>query len=162
MTSPALDIIYASGKTTPLSTLELTCSAWTESILACNGFTDKVCTTEGARVLLFEAMNIQVALPRKSNAGTQSLRFGFSNIDGRAQRLIDQAIDAEAHCFLTLRIYDPANLTVPAEPPYRMRVTGGTMLGPVAQVDAGFGDIIARRFQSRMYTTKEFRGLTYT
>lgn len=162
MTSPALNTIYASGRTLPLSTLELSCSAWAAPVLVCNGFTDKVCTTEDGRTLTFEASSIEIALPKQSNTGTQTLKFGFSNIDGRAQKLIDQSIDVEAHCFLTHRIYGPANLTAPAATPYRMRVTGGTMRGPMVQVEAGFGDIISRRLQSRMYATAQFRALTYT
>ncbi|MNQ83407.1 hypothetical protein D3C85_984850 [compost metagenome] len=162
MTSTVLDIIYASGGPLPLSTLELSCSAWAAPILVCNGFEDKVCMTEDGRILTFLASNIEIAIPKKSNTGAQTLKFAIANIDGVAQRLIDQAIDAEAHCFITHRIYAQSNLMAPAEPPYRMRVTGGTMQGAMVQVEAGFGEIINVKWPRRLYTTDEFRGLTYT
>lgn len=162
MSGSVLDIIYASGGPLPLSTLELSCSAWAAPILVCNGFEDKVCQTEDGRILTFEASNIEIALPKKSNTGAQTLKFAISNIDGRAQRLIDQSIDSGEHCFITHRIYAQSNLTTPAEPPYRMRVTGGTMSGPMVQVEAGFGEIINVKWPRRLYTVEDFRGLTYT
>jgi hypothetical protein len=162
MTSTVLDIIYASGGPVPLSTLELSCSAWAAPILVCTGFEDKVCQTEDGRILAFTASNIEIALPKKSNAGSQTLKFAIGDIQGVGQRLIDQAIDAGAQCFITHRIYAQSNLTAPAEPPYRMRITGGTMQGPMLQVEAGFGEIINVKWPRRLYTPDEFRGLTYT
>lgn len=162
MTSPVLDIIYASGGPLPLSTLELSCSAWAAPILVCTGFEDKVCMTEDGRILTFLASNIELARPKKSNNGAETLKFAISNIDGLAQKLIDQSIDSEAHCFITHRIYARSNLMVPAELPYRMRVTGGTMAGDMVQVEAGFGEIINVKWPRRMYTADEFRGLIYT
>jgi len=45
-----LDQFYASGsKGVAILTLELTCPAWDEPVLICNGFEDQVCVTEGAR-----------------------------------------------------------------------------------------------------------------
>ena len=161
MTSAVLDIIYASGGPLPLSTLELSCSAWAAPVLVCNGYEDKICQTEDGRILTFTASNIEIALPKKSNSGAQTLKFAISNIDGVAQRRIDESIDSGGHCFLTHRMYAQSNLTAPAEPPYRMRITGGTGLGPIAQVEAGFGEIINVKWPRRTYTPEEFRGLTY-
>ena len=58
-----LNQIYASGGDVIISTLELTCPAWTAPILICNGFTDRTCVTEDARTLAFTAAAIDVALP---------------------------------------------------------------------------------------------------
>jgi hypothetical protein len=162
MTSAVLDIIYASGGPLPLSTLELSCSAWAAPVLVCNGFEDKICQTEDGRILTFLASNIEMALPKKSNTGAQTLKFAISDIDGVSQRLIDQAIDSGAQCFITHRLYAQSNLMVPAEPPYRMRITGGSMQSPTLQVEAGFGEIISVKWPRRQYTVEEFRGLLYT
>jgi len=162
MTSSVLDIIYASGGPLPLSTFEITSSAWGDSICVCNGFEDKVCMTEDSRMLSFLAENIEFAIPKKSNNGSQTLKFAIGDLYGEGQRRIDQAIDAGAQCFITQRIYSQSNLMVPAEPPYRMRITGGTMQGPTLQFEAGFGEIINVKWPRRLYTVEEFRGLTYS
>ena len=46
-----LDQFHASGggKDVAILTLELTCPAWTEPVLICNGFEDQVRVTDGAR-----------------------------------------------------------------------------------------------------------------
>ncbi|MCK7461136.1 MAG: DUF1833 domain-containing protein [Sphingobacterium sp.] len=58
--------VFASGgNDVVIATLELSCPSWPESILACNGFEDHVCTTEDGRTLTFVATGMDVAIPEQ-------------------------------------------------------------------------------------------------
>ena len=113
-----LDQFYASGGyDVAILTLELTCPAWTEPVLICNGFEDQVCVTEDGRTLNFIAAAIDVSLPKKSNQGSQSLNFAIDNITGEAQLKIDEALEAEARVSMTFRIFLESDKSAPAEAP---------------------------------------------
>lgn len=79
-----LEQVYASGGDVIIPTLELTCDAWAEPVLICAGFEDQTCVTEDARTLTFIAAGIDVALPKRSNSGGQTLTFAIDNITAAA------------------------------------------------------------------------------
>lgn len=156
-----LDQVYASGGDVILNTIELTCGAWDAPILICQGFEDHTCIDEDGRELTFIAAGIDVALPKKSSSGAQNLTFAIDNITGEAQQKIDQALEAEERVSLTFRIFLASDKSAPAEPPYRMTVSGGAMNGTSVQVQAGFFDLINTAWPRDLYTSEFAPGLKY-
>lgn len=157
-----LNQFYASGgPDVRLFTLELTCPAWGEPILLCNGFTDQTCVTEDARTITFIASGIDIALPAKTNQGSQNLTFAIDNVTGEAQQKIDQALEAEQEVMMTFRTYLASDLSAPAEAPYRFVVRAGRMQGSTITIQAGFFDAINTRFPRDLYTANFAPGIKY-
>ena len=157
-----LERVFASGGTeVVIPTLEITCAAWTTSILLCNGYEDHTCVTEDARTLTFLASGIQVALPKRDTSGTQVLNFGIDNVTGEAQRLIDEALDAEEMVYLTYRAYLSTDKSAPAENPLKFVVRDGAMEGTVLQISAAFFDLINTAWPRTFYTAQFAPGLKY-
>ena len=156
-----LNQVYASGGDVIISTLELTCPAWTAPVLICQGYEDQTCITEDARTLTFLASGIDIALPKKGNTGGQTLTFAIDNVTGEAQSKIDDALEAEQKITMIYRIFLESDKSTPAEPPYFMTVLGGTMQGTSVQIQAGFFDLINTKWPRELYTTKFAPGLRY-
>lgn len=157
-----LEQVYASaGPDVIIFTLELTCAAWPEPVLICNGFVDQTCVTEDARTLTFIAAGISISLPRKDNRGGQDLAFAIDNVTGEAQQKIDQALEAEAEVTLTLRIYLESNKTTPQEAPYRMKMRDGSVRGSTVELRAGFFDLLNTAWPRKFYTLEFAPGLRY-
>lgn len=151
----ALETLYASGGKSDVAiipTLELSCSAWAESIYICQGFDDITAKTEAGLTRKFVAAGIDVALPKRDNSGNQALTFAIDNVTGIAQQLIDQALDARAKIGMVFRVYVSNDLNAPAEAPYRMTVLGGTMEGSTVHLQAGYFDLINLAWPRRKYT----------
>ncbi|MNQ15163.1 hypothetical protein D3C85_281290 [compost metagenome] len=157
-----LEQVYASaGPDVIISTLELTCDAWSDPVLICNGFEDQTCITEDARTLTFLAAGIDVSLPKKTNSGGQTLSFAIDNVTGEAQQKIDQAIEAGARVNMTFRHYLASDKSAPAEAPYHYVVQGGQMEMSTVQINAGFFDAINTKWPRRLYTINFAPGLKY-
>lgn len=156
-----LEQVYASGGDVIISTIELSCPAWGESVLICNGFEDQTVTTETSVTLTFTAAGIDVALPKKNSSGAQTLTFAIDNVTGEAQSLIDQALESEERITLIFRTYLASDLSSPADTPLRMTVIGGTMRGSGVQIQAGFFDLINTAWPRDVYTAKFAPGLRY-
>lgn len=157
-----LEQVYASaGNDVIIETLELTCAAWSSSLALCNGFEDHECITEDGRTVMFLAAAIEVALPKRTNQGDQSLTFGLDNITGEAQGLIDASLDGDALIYITYRAYLNSDKSAPADAPYRMIVRGGTIQGSQVQVNAGFYDLINTAWPRNFYTSEFSPGLKY-
>lgn len=157
-----LEQVYASaGPKVIIFTLELTCEAWAEPILICNGFEDHTCVTEDARSLTFVAAGISITLPRRDNRGGQDVTFAIDNVTGEAQQKIDAAMEAMAEVVMTLRIYLNTDKSTPQETPYRMKVKDGTCKGNLVQIRAGFFDMLNTSWPRAYYTLQDFPGLTY-
>ncbi|MBA1249839.1 DUF1833 family protein [Pseudomonas luteola] len=158
-----LERLYASGgPEVIIDTLELSCPAWDESIYLCRGYEDLVATTEAGATVIFQASGIDIALPKKDNSGDQSLTFAIDNVTGEAQQRIDEALDARASVSLVYRAYVSADLTAPAERPYRMKALGGAMQGTTIQLTAGYYDLLNLAWPRRRYTLAFAPGLRYT
>lgn len=154
--------VFASGGSDVIiQTLELSCSAWAQSIFICNGFENHTCTTEDARTVVFEAAGIEVALPSKNTTGAQTLTFAIDNVTGQSQELIDLALDSESFIYLTLRHYLASDKTYPAENPLKFVVKGGTIEGTKVQVEASFFDMLNTAWPRRYYTSDFAPGLRY-
>lgn len=157
-----LERVYASGgPEVAVATLELSCDAWADSLLLCQGFEDQVFTTEDARTLTFQAAGIDVAIPKRDNSGAQTVGFAIDNVTGEAQQRIDAALEAGAQVFLTLRIFLDTDRSAPAEPPYRMVVKSGRCSGTTVEVTAGYYDLINTGWPRDVYTTTFAPGLKY-
>ncbi|MBA1278129.1 DUF1833 family protein [Stutzerimonas stutzeri] len=159
--SQALEQVYASGGDVLINTLELSCAAWAEPILLCDGYENKACITEDDRAVTFRASGIAVALPDRGTSGGQTLTFAIDNVTGEAQQNIDAALEAEERMILTYRCYLASDKSAPAEAPYRMTVLDGEINGPSVQVEAGYYDLINSAWPRDLYTTEFAPGLKY-
>lgn len=152
-----LEQVYASaGPDVIIATIELDCSAWAEPIRICTGFEDQ---TLGGEV--YTAAGVDVALPKKTNTGGQSLTFAIDNVAGIAQQRVDEALEAAAQITLTYRTFLASDKSAPAEAPYRFVVQSGRMQGSTLQVNAGFFDAINTRFPRDLYTLEFAPGIKY-
>ena len=156
-----LEQVYASGGDVLLNTLELSCAAWSEPILLCDGFEDQACITEDGRAVVFIASGIDVSLPSRGTSGGQTLSFAIDNVSGEAQQKVDAALEAEERMILTYRCYLASDKSGPAETPYRMTVLDGQIRGPSVQVEAGYYDLINAAWPRDLYTTDFAPGLKY-
>lgn len=156
-----IERVYASGGDVIIPTIELICAAWAEPILICNGFENQSVIDEDGRALTFLAAGIDVALPEKSNRGSQALTFAIDNVTGEAQQQIDAALEAQERVTLMYRTYLASDLSAPAERPLRMSVLGGSIVGTQIQIQAGFFDLINVAWPRDLYTTKFAPALKY-
>lgn len=163
--STLIERVYASaGSEVIIDTIELACDAWAESIYIVKGYEidGMVLGLDGVTFKTFMAAPIAIALPKKSNKGSQSLNFAIDNVTGQAQRLIDTAIESEKRIRLTFRRYLSTDLTQPSENPFYATVLGGSVTGTTVQIEAGFQDILNIAWPRRVYNTIDFPCLKYT
>ena len=110
----ALERFYASGgEDLQLATIELSCPAWPEPILICQGYDDITCMTEDGRLLTFIAGAIDVSIPKRDNSGNQNVGFAIDNVTGFAQQRINEALEAGE--YVTLIPVSYTHLTLPNE-----------------------------------------------
>ena len=160
--STLIERVYASaGPECIIDTIELACDAWDESIYIVKGFDDMTLGLDGSVFKTFMAAPIAIALPKKSNQGSQSLNFAIDNVTGQAQRLIDQAIESEKRIRLTFRRYLDSDITQPSENPFYATVLGGNVTGTTVQIEAGFVDALNYAWPRKLYTTDFAPGLKF-
>ncbi|MNJ16340.1 hypothetical protein D3C77_106010 [compost metagenome] len=154
--------VYASGGPEPiLHTLEISSTAWPEPILLVMGYEDRTLIDENGFPKTYQAAAFNVSLPERNNSGNQSLQFAIDNVDGTAQRRIDEALAASAEISMTYRPYLRSRPSAPASKPLKYRVLGGSIEGSEIRVDAGFHDTLNTRWPRRLYTVEFAPGLTY-
>ncbi len=154
--------VYASGGPEPiLHTLEITCPAWAVPILLVMGYEDRTLSDENGVAKTYIASAFNVSLPDRNNTGNQSLQFAIDNVDGTAQRKIDDALSASAQVSMTYRAYLRSHPEAPATNPLKYRVLGGTINGSEIRIDAGFYDTLNTKWPRRLYTVEFAPGLTY-
>lgn len=160
--STVLEQLYASGGSdVVISTIELTCAAWSDSLLFCEGFEDQTCITEDGRTLTFLAAPIRTNDADKDNQGAQTLDFVIDGVLGEAQQHIDAALQGEQEVKMTYRKFLESNRSEPAEAPYRMTILGGEISDGAVQLQAGYFDLIGRAFPRDIYNTQFAPGLKY-
>lgn len=158
MSQTLAEVNASAGPEQRLLTLELISAAW-PSIMICNGFTDRTCTTEDARVLLFEAANLDAQLARRNNKGNQTLAFAVDNSTGEVSNKADDAQEAQARVTAVFRQYLLSNLDAPAEKPYRLTLLSGSIQGIVAQLQMGYFNMIGVAWPRFNYNVNDFPGL---
>src|SRR5690606_11025347 len=156
-----LDQIYASGGEAEVLAFQLECAAWAEPIRIVDEYEDLVLGLEDGTAVLFEAGSIDHSLPKTNASGQQSMTFAIDNVRGTAQQLIDQAIDAGERVTMTVLKYAGDDLSAPAERPLRFTVMSAGMAMATARIEAGFFDMLGRRWPIHFYTADKFPGTKY-
>lgn len=162
MASPTLEEVNASGGNVAyIRGLELTCPAWSESKLVINGFKDQLLGTEDGRVLLFKAINLGISLPSKDGKGNQTLTFATDNTTGEVTDLVDLSVEENATVTCVYRTWLSSNKAAPSERPYRLTVLGGELQGVIANLDAGYFNILMTAYPRRYLTADYAPALRY-
>ncbi|SDS04025.1 protein of unknown function [Halopseudomonas litoralis] len=156
-----LDTIYASGGEALIVSHELQCDAWPGPIRLVDEYEDLVLGLEDGTAALFEGSGIDFALPKTNASGQQTMRFAIDNVRGEAQQLIDLAIEAGARVVMIARKYAGDDLSAPLERPMRFTVHSSAMAMNTVRLEAGFFDMLGRRWPIHFYTADEFPGVTY-
>lgn len=109
----------------------------------------------------FEACGLDIALPERSTGGSQSLRFSLGVIDGRAHRLIIDALDSGQPTYVVYREYLHIDPSAPATAPMRMLILSGDMSGNALQIEASYFDLLNLAWPRDRYTSDKAPGVKY-
>lgn len=157
-----IDEIFASSSGVALIlAMQLDCDAWAEPIRICDQTVDFVLGLETGEAALFENSGVEYALPKVNSTGQQTLAFAIDNVRGIAQQRLDEANEQESRVTVTLRIYAADNLEEPAQKPYRFTVMSTAMSELKVQIEAGFHNMLSRRWPPNFITADLFPGVTY-
>lgn len=134
--------------------LELSCSAWSETIRNIPGWDDLTLTHEDGQPFEYLGVGLDAALPARNDAAQQRLVFAYGGINGVAEELIEQANDANAIIYLTLRMYASNDLSAPARRPLVMMVDSPELRPDgTLQVSCSYRDLLSRRFLQGRFDT---------
>lgn len=138
-----LEVVCASAPADQrlVDTLELYCPVWAQRVYMVQGYEEFAAATETGLAVNYLPAPINMSLPKKSNDSNQTLTFAIDNVTGEAQRLLDQALEAEARVTLTFRRYVESDLTGPAEV-FTATVLNGQFEGSAVQLAAGFFSLL--------------------
>ena len=140
--------------------VELTCSAWETAIRNIPGWDDLTLGHEDGQWHEYLGSALDLALPASNDSGQQTLGFALGGVNADAEELVDQALDANAIIYLTLRMYASNNLSAPARRPLRMIVDTPTFQPDgVLQVQCRHRDLLARRFLLGRFTANKYPGV---
>lgn len=157
-----LDILRSSGGTdVEIPTIELTCSAWADSLFLCAGFEDQTFTLEDGRIITFQALGLDATLPKKDNQGSQVIGVAIDNVRGEAQRRVDAAKAVGAKIKQTYRLYLDSDHSAPAERPMTMDVLSANATGATVELQGGYFNLIATAWPRFRYTTEFSPGIKY-
>lgn len=161
MATTLISVVYASAPVDEIiiPTIQIDVPGFTP-IRLCSGYEDQLFGVDSV-MQLFEAIDLGIALPAKSSTGQQSLSFGFGNVSGQVQRYIEAAQEADSMVWVTYREYLVSDRAAPAKRPYRMTLTGGTLKGDVAQIEASFYDLLNSAWPRQRYTEITAPGVKY-
>lgn len=157
----AIEECYASGKGAYVDTIEGREIGGALSYLYCSGFVDVTCQTEDGRILDFEAMAMDLALPKNDNSGFQNLTIALDNTTGEVQRVIELSRGSGNRFVITLRRYLADDLSAPSAI-YRMTLLSREYEDGVAKLSAGFFDLLNTNGMRDTLTTTIAPGLIYT
>jgi len=127
----------------------------------CDGFENQMLGVDG-QMVLFEAGSLQVALPARNTSGQQTLSFGVSNVNGIAQRYVDDALEAGVQVQLIYRAYLESDKSAPAERPRTMTLTGGQFERGEAVFEAGYYDLLNAAWPRERFTAENAPGIKYS
>src|SRR5690606_8472782 len=142
---------YVEGGDVILHTVELTSSAWAESIVLVKDFQDHTITTELGVELLAKASGMAVALPKRDTTGAQDLTFALDGVRPEATRLVRQAQEVQAVVQVVYRCYLYSDLSEPAEPPLFLISRRYSAQVDHIEVTAGLFDLIDMRWPRIVY-----------
>jgi len=149
----------SSGPEVELDTLEIR----TESAVwrLVKGYEGIEARTEDDELVTFECAGIDVAMPARNADGTQDLAFAISNIDGVASTELRRAIRAGEKMHVVYRAYLYPDLSAPAKPPVKMEIKGGSWTRRVANLTAGYMNLLDTAWPRERYTLTRAPGLRY-
>jgi hypothetical protein len=157
-----LDILRSSGGTdVEIPTIELSCSAWADSLYLCAGFFDQTFTLETGEVKTFQASGLDATLPKKDNQGTQVLGVAVDNVRGEAQRRLDAAKAVSAEVLMTYRLYLESDPSAPAERPMTLEVLSFSAQGPTVELQGGYFNMVGSAWPRFRYTSDFAPGIKY-
>lgn len=157
-----IDVLRASGGTdVEIPTIELSCSAWPESIYVCAGFVDEVFTLETGAQQLFQASGLDASLPKRGNDASQVLGVAIDNVMGLAQQRVGWAKDAGVKIFMTYRLYLASDHSAPAEKPLPMEVLSFTAKGSKVELQGGYFNLIVSAWPRFRYNAEFSPGIKY-
>lgn len=157
-----IETYYASGGSDVLiPSIEIRISGKTP-IRICQGFEDHYLTVDGAP-RLFEAGSLSVTLPSVNTSGQQTLNFGVANVNGLAQRYVDDALEQDKEVVLIYREYLAGDKSAPARRPYEMVIRGGRFDDgeAMAEFQASYYDILNTAWPRERYTSQNAPGIKY-
>lgn len=157
-----LKIVYASAPTDEMLivTVEIQI-AGLEPIRVAHGFKDRMLGVNGEMVF-FEQGALTIARPSKNaTSGNQKLTFGVSDMTGRVQRYVDQALASGVPAKLIFREYLESDISEPASRPYVMDISGGQFEGGVVQIEASYYDLLNAAWPRERYNQINAPGIRY-
>ena len=156
-----LATVYASAPTDEvlIPTLEIQVPDH-DPIRICADFQDHLLGVDG-EYYLFEAANLSIALPKKDTTGQQNLSFGVANVNGKIQQYVDEALEAGQMVPLIYREYLVSDKSAPARRPYTLTMTGGSMEGGEARLEASYYDLLNAAWPRERYTAETAPGIKY-
>jgi hypothetical protein len=110
---------------------------------------------------LYNGVGIDVALPKRNASGMQDLTFAIDNTTGEVGRLLREALSAGRSMIVTLREFTSDDVSVPARTPITFQVKTGTINNSIAQINAGYFDLLNTAWPRKIYELATYRGLTY-
>lgn len=140
--------------------VELSCAAWSTTIRNCPGWDDVTVTHEDGQQAVYIGSGLDVALAARNDSGQQRLVFAQGGANAAAEELVEQATEAGAIIYQTLRMYASDDLSAPAQRPKVMIVDTPEFLPDgVLQVPCTYRDILSRRFLQGRFTANKYPGV---
>lgn len=157
-----LDEVYtAGGGDAILNTIELSCTAWANSIVLVSDFVEHDIVTEDLRLLTALPSGMAIALPKRDASGAQNLTFAIDGVRTEATNRLRSAMAAQAVINLTYRAYLASDLNEPADAPYYFVVRSFSARSNHVEVTAGLFDLIDMRWPRMLYNSITAPGLKY-
>ena len=155
-----LNRLYASsGEEVIIETLQI--NIGDDVYYLCKGYDDITAVTENGDAVTFISSAIDIALPSRNSDGTQDLQFAIGNIDGVVSTAIRNALDDIQGAYLTYRSYVSTDLAAPASAPYMLTIKSGSWTATVAQIIAGYMNVLDTAWPRYRYTLPNHPGLRY-
>ena len=132
-----------------------------DPVFVCSGYSDITATLETSEEVTFEAGNLIITPPNKSDSGQQTMNFGIWNATGRAQGIIEAALKSGAQVPIVYREYLASDLSAPQISPLPFIMVGGEFKGIGLQIEASYYDILNTRWPRQIYDSNNAPGIKY-
>ncbi len=160
--STILDVLRASGGTdVEIITIQLSCTAWDESLYWFNGFYYEVFTLERGDTVTFTAVAVDLGRQKRSNSVSESLGVAIDNVRNEAEPLVASAKAAGAQILMTLRSFLESNPEEPAELPVTLKVLRASFDNVKLSLTASNPDLVNIAWPRDRYTVDFAPGITY-
>jgi len=157
-----IETVYASAPSDKviLATMEILVPDY-DPIRVVAAYEDLTATLETGETVTFQAGPFEYREPSKDTRGQQTLTFSIANVMGKAQEAVELALEADKEVPVNYRVFLSNDLTAPAKTPIKMTLRGGTFEGIMAQIEAGYYDLLNTLWPRLRYTADIAPGLRY-